>query len=102
MEGCEAGAEDLQSTGVEAPKDPAEEEAAMRKAYEEEVRRAEAEEKARRNAYAEAVMRAAQENKAQRKAHEEATRRVAEEEATRRGVDVATLLPAGKKKKGRA
>jgi thymidylate synthase ThyX len=94
----------MQTTGGEAPKDPAEEEAARCKAYVEALTRATEEEKARRNAYAEAVTRAAQENKARRKAYQEAIKRAAEEEAARRGVDAATLttmLPAGKKKKGR-
>ena len=103
--GCRAGAEDVQSTGGEVPKDPAEEEAARRKTFEETVTHAQAEEKARRKAYAEAVTRAAQENKAQRKAHEEAMKSVAKEEAARRGVDAKTLitmLPTGKKKKGHA
>ena len=100
--GCRVGAEDVQSTGWEAPKDPAEEEAARRKAFEKAVTHAKAEEKARRNAYAKEVKRAAQEDKDQRKAHEEAMKRVAQEEGARRGVNATTLitlLPTSKKKK---
>ena len=48
---CKAGVEDVRNRGEEAPKDPAEEEAARRRAYEEAVTHAVQEEKARRNSY---------------------------------------------------
>ena len=81
---CEAGVEDVRNTGDEVPKDPAEEEAARRKAFEE------------------AVTRAVKEERARRKAHEGTMTRTAKEEAARRGVDAKTLiamLPTVEKKK---
>ena len=98
---CKAGTEDVQTTGGEAPKDPAEEEAGRRIAYEIAVARAAVEEKARSSACSAAAL---QENNARRKAYEEAMKRTAEEEAARRGVPAATLIASlpkvGKKKKG--
>ena len=81
MVSCEAGVEDVRNRKEEAQKDPAEEEAARRRAYEKAVTRAVQEEKARRNAYSQEAQ-----------AHEEALRRAAEEEAARRQIDAATLI----------